>query len=339
MGGLRQTAPNSLLATSTHNYHQTSVRFGVLASSFELSSMDILLYPYPAIIWLSIGAMLVLTTLLLVGMERLLPERERGARTTSLLWHGMNLELIMVGMPMLQPPSSSAKRMYCIILMFYALLIRTVYQGKLYHLIRTHQLNRLPQNIEELVEHNYTVVLSFEMHEMLADIPTVQHMQFYTLSGKSTGIQAPDYLAAHPQERRLVAASGMEFFMRFNRQSAYRAQLEQRAGHHFELIPLDVLDVQLTMYLRKHSFLIDEFNEQIMWMRSVGLLAFWSRWELDEQFPWSDQAYAIKMFDLQELHVLFLLVLFGLTLGTVLFVLELASLRHARLRRWFLAQI
>lgn len=337
MGGLRQTAPRSLLATSTHNYHQTSVRFGVLSSSFELSSMDILLYPYPKIIWFAIGAMLVLATLLLMGMERLLPEQRR--RGKSLLRHGMNLELIMVGMPMLEPPSSSAKRMYCIILMFYTLLIRTVYQGKLYHLIRTHQLNRLPQSIEELVEHNYTVVLSLEMHDMLAEIPTVQHMQFQLLDGISAPMQAPNYLAANPQERRLVAATGMEFFMRFNRQSAYRAQLEQRAGKHFELIPLDVLDMQLTMYLRKHSFLIDEFNEQIMWMRSVGLLSFWSRWELDEQYLWSDQAFNIKMFDLQELHVLFLLVLIGLSMGTLLFALELASLRHARLRRWFLAQI
>lgn len=337
MGGLRQTAPRSLLATSTHNYHQTSVRFGVLASSFELSSMDILLYPYPTIIWLAIGAMLVLATLLLLGMEWLLPEH--GNKGNSLLGHGMNLELIMVGMPMLQAPSSSAKRMYCIMLMFYTLLIRTVYQGKLFHLVRTHQLNRLPQTIEELVEGNYTVVVSFEMHEMLAAIPAVQHMQFHRLGGNSTPMQAPNYLAAHPQDRRLVAASGIDFFMRFNRQSAYRAQLDQRAGNHFELIPLDVLDMQLTMYLRKHSFLIDEFNEQIMWMRSVGLLAFWARWELDESYLWSEHASSIKMFDLEELHMLFLLVLLGLSLGLVLFALELASLRSARLRRWFLAQI
>ncbi|EDW26813.1 GL14588 [Drosophila persimilis] len=61
LGGIRQTVDRSLLATSTHNYHQSREVFGILDSSFELSSLDILFYPYRLQIWLAIVGVLALT--------------------------------------------------------------------------------------------------------------------------------------------------------------------------------------------------------------------------------------------------------------------------------------
>ncbi|KAM8720671.1 hypothetical protein ACLKA7_006674 [Drosophila subpalustris] len=334
LGSVRQTVPRSLLATSTHSYHQTSVRFGVLDTTYKLSSFDILLYPYPTTIWLAIGGVFALGALVQLVMDRVLPSYP----LQSVIVQWLNLELMFVGMPMMQTPSFNAKRIYCIMLMLYTLLIRTVYQGKLYHLIRTHQLNRLPQSIDELVDHNYTVVLSDEMHEMIGEIPTVQYMQFHRLGSNSTPMQTLDYLATRAQDNRLVAATGLNFFKRFNRLRANEAQMKQQAPIQFKLIPEDVIDLQVTMYLRKHSFLIDEFNDQIIRMRSVGLLELWARWELDLSYLWTEQALNFEMLGLQQLYAIFLVVLSGLLLSTLLFLLELLSLRSPQLQRWFLSQ-
>lgn len=332
IGGVRQTVANSISATSTHNYHQTSVRFGVLSASYELSSLDIFFYPYPTSIWLGLVVVFAMSIVLLLIMDRLLQLREQ----SSIL---LNLELIFVGMPMLQLSSSIAKSVYCIMLMFYTLLIRTVYQGMLYHLIRTHQLNRLPQSIEELVAHNYTVVLSASIHDALSEISTVQQMRYHLVDVNGDLMQPLHYLAARPRDKWQVAATVQDIFLMYNRLSAYtaEAQSQQREANHFEIIAQDVIDLQLTMYLRKHSFLIDAFNEEIMWMRSVGLLAIWARWELDESQIRATQL-SFRLFGIQELYVIFILILIGLLLSTLIFCLELLSVRSVRLQRWFLSK-
>ncbi|XP_016997593.2 ionotropic receptor 21a [Drosophila takahashii] len=329
LGGIRQTVGRSLVATSTHNYHQTREVFGVLASSYELSSFDILLYPYRLQIWLGILGVVALSALLQLAVDRLLRERLGGSRT----W--LNLELIFVGMPLLETPRSHTARLYCLLLMMYTLIIRTIYQGLLYHLIRTHQLNRWPQTIESLVQKNFTVVLTPIVQEVLDEIPSVQNMRFRLLESNSE-LDPLYFLEANHQLRQHVTASALDIFIHFNRLSAERVHKrgEQGSGAHFEIVPEDIISMQLTMYLAKHSFLIDQLNEEIMWMRSVGLLAVWSRWEVVESYLRSEQTYQIL--GIMELYAIFVMVLVGHILGLVVFVLELASRRSLYLRKLFL---
>jgi len=316
------------VATSTNNYHQTREVFGVLASSYELSSFDILFYPYRLQIWLGILGVVALSALLQLAVDRMLRERLR-----SRAW--MNLELIFVGMPLLETPRSHTARLYCLMLMLYTLIIRTIYQGLLYHLIRTHQLNRWPQTIESLVQKNYTVVLTPIVQEALDEIPSVQHMRFRLLESNSE-LDPLYFLEANHQLRKHVTASALDIFIHFNRLSAERIHQkgQQGTGAHFEIVPEDIINMQLTMYLAKHSFLIDQMNEEIMWMRSVGLLAFWARWELVESYLRNEHTYQIL--GIMELYAIFLMVMVGLIVGLIVFILELASLRSVYLRKLFL---
>ncbi|XP_037723368.1 uncharacterized protein LOC119555822 [Drosophila subpulchrella] len=328
LGGIRQTVGRSTVATSTNNYHQTREVFGVLASSYELSSFDILFYPYRLQIWLGILGVVALSALLQLAVDSMLRERLQ-----SRAW--MNLELIFVGMPLLETPRSHTARLYCLMLMMYTLIIRTIYQGLLYHLIRTHQLNRWPQTIESLVQKNYTVVLTPIVQEALDEIPSVQHMRFRLLESKSE-LDPLYFLEANHQLRQHVTASALDIFIHFNRLSAERIHQrgQQGTAAHFEIVPEDIISMQLTMYLAKHSFLIDQMNEEIMWMRSVGLLAFWARWELVESYLRNEHTYQIL--GIMELYAIFLMVMVGLIVGLIVFILELVSLRSVYLRKLFL---
>ncbi|KAH8284459.1 hypothetical protein KR018_012159 [Drosophila ironensis] len=330
LGGTRQTVHRSMVATSTNNYHQTREVFGVLASSFELSSLDILLYPYRFQIWLAILGVVVLSALFQLTVERCLRDRLSGSRSL------MNLELIFVGMPLLEVPRSHTARFYCLMLMMYTLIIRTIYQGLIYHLIRTHQLNRWPQTIETLVQKNYTVALTPVVLEALQEIPSVQNMRFRLLEQAESEMEPLYFLEANHQLKRHATATAMDIFVHFNRLSAERVHRRGQLGEgaHFEIVPEDIISMPLTMYLRKHSFLIDHLNEEIMWMRSVGLLAVWARWELVESYMRREQVYQI--FGILELYAIFLMVLLGLLLSLLVFLLELASLRSKLLRRFFL---
>ncbi|EDV34310.2 uncharacterized protein Dana_GF21243 [Drosophila ananassae] len=329
LGGIRQTVPRSLKATSTDNYHQTRAVFGVLASSYELSSLDILLYPYRFTIWLAILGVVAFSALLQLMVERFLRERQTGSAS----WQ--NLELIFVGMPLIKVPRSHTARLYCLMLMMYTLIIRTIYQGLLYHLIRTHQLNRWPQTIEALVQKNFTVVLTSQVQEALEEIPSVQHMKFHLLDEAASELDPLYFLGANHQLRRHVTATALDNFIHFNRLSAERVHQSGGLGEgaHYELVPEDIINLPLTMYLRKHSFLIDQINEEILWMRSVGLLAVWARWELVESYLRNEQSFQIL--GLLELYVIFLMVTLGLSLSLVVFLLELASRRFLHLRKLF----
>ncbi|XP_017085326.1 uncharacterized protein LOC108117424 [Drosophila eugracilis] len=327
LGGIRQTVGRSMMATSTNNYHQTREVFGVLSSSYELSSFDILFYPYRLQIWMAILGVVVLSALLQLAVDRMLTERIR-----SRTW--LNLELIFVGMPLLETPKAHTARLYCLLLMMYTLIIRTIYQGLLYHLIRTHQLNRWPQTIESLVQKNYTVVLTPIVQEVVDEIPSVQHMRFRLLEATSE-LDPLYFLEANHQLRQHVTASALDIFIHFNRLSAEKVHKrgEQGTGAHFEIVPEDIISMQLTMYLAKHSFLIDQLNEEIMWMRSVGLLAVWARWELVETYLRNEQSFQIL--GIMELYAIFLMVTVGLFVGLIVFILELASLRSLYLRKLF----
>ncbi|KAH8303151.1 hypothetical protein KR059_001654 [Drosophila kikkawai] len=335
LGRIRQTVGRSLVATSTHNYHQTREVFGVLASSYELTSLDILLYPYRLQIWLGIFGVVALSALLQLAVDRLLQEHGTNAILGARSW--LNLELIFVGMPLMDIPRSHTARLYCLMLMMYTLIIRTIYQGLLYHLIRTHQLNRWPQTIESLVERNYTVVLTPIVLEVLEEIPSVQHMKFRLLEDTDSELEPLYFLEANHQLRQHVTASALDIFIQFNRLSAER--VHRQGGNvaatvaHFEIVPEDIINMQLTMYLAKHSFLIDHLNEEILWMRSVGLLAVWSRWELVETYLGNEQSYQIL--GLVELYAIFLMVFVGLLLSLVVFLCELLSQRSRLLRRLF----
>ncbi|KAH8287002.1 hypothetical protein KR054_000539 [Drosophila jambulina] len=334
LGGIRQTVGRSMVATSTHNYHQTREVFGVLASSYELSSTDILLYPYRLKIWLGILGVVALSALLQLAVDRLLRKPGSGASETTFgarSW--LNLELIFVGMPLMDVPRSHTARLYCLILMMYTLIIRTIYQGLLYHLIRTHQLNRWPQTIESLVDRNYTVVLTPIVLEALEEIPSVQHMKFHLMEDAGSELEPLYFLEENHQLRQHVTASALDFFVQFNRLSAERFHRKGVKVAHFEIVPEDIINMQLTMYLAKHSFLIDHLNEEIMWMRSVGLLAVWSKWELVETYLRSEQSYQILGLD--ELYAIFLMVLGGLLLSLLVFLCELLSQRFRILRRLF----
>ncbi|KRK06718.1 uncharacterized protein LOC26535388 [Drosophila yakuba] len=328
LGGIRQTVGRGMVATSTNNYHQTREVFGVLASSYELSSFDILFYPYRLQIWMGILGVVALSALVQLLVGRMLRERLR-----SRFW--LNLELVFVGMPLLECPRSHTARLYCVMLMMYTLIIRTIYQGLLYHLIRTHQLNRWPQTIESLVQRNFTVVLTPIVQEVLDEIPSVQHMRFRLLEAANSELEPLYFLEANHQLRQHATATALDIFIHFNRLSADKMHQrgEQGTGAHFEIVPEDIISMQLTMYLAKHSFLIDQLNEEIMWMRSVGLLSVWARWELSESYLRNEQSY--KILGTMELYAIFLMVMVGLIVGLLVFVLELVSMRSIYLRKLF----
>ncbi|XP_017869399.1 PREDICTED: uncharacterized protein LOC108618005 [Drosophila arizonae] len=329
VGGIRQTVERSTLGTSTHNYLQTSVRFGVLGTSYELTSLDILFFPFRTSIWLAIGVVFALSFLMQLTMDRLLPLRHQGCLV-------LNVLLVFVGMPMAAFPRSIAKRVHCIMLILYTLLIRTMYQGMLYHLIRTRMLNRLPQSLDEVVAHNYEVVLSSGISDVLAEIPAIQQMRFHVADGDGSLMHPLYYLAHNPRGQRQVVAATLETFLLYN-QLSVKTGMEQGI-HQFEIMSQDVIYMQMTMYLRKHSFLIDAFNEHIMWMRSGGLLAVWERWELDEVYLRDVRTTTYRIFGIHELYIIFVLMLIGLMLSTLLFCLERISLRFPRFQRWFLTE-
>ncbi|XP_017465363.1 PREDICTED: uncharacterized protein LOC108358498 [Rhagoletis zephyria] len=76
----------------------------------------------------------------------------------------------------------------------------------------------------------------------------------------------------------------------------------------FKILKQKVLNLHTTIYLTKHSYLIDEFQNQILWMQAAGLIDAWARWELyDDKKDLSEFGED----DMQEAKELYILIIIG----------------------------
>ncbi|XP_030379254.1 uncharacterized protein LOC115627654 [Scaptodrosophila lebanonensis] len=203
--------------------------------------------------------------------------------------------------------------------MLLALVLRTLYQGKLFGVFCLPQYSGIPRNISELLDQNYTLL-------------------------------AADYLDFYPKQRTEIIQSS--YAARFEQMendprpklttTALLGNLIHYNQHKWEtstLISVEepIYTYHLVMYLRRHSILKFGFDRKLRQLMSAGIVGYINRkYELSKfRYLQAARPLQIERIRLQMHSGLYLVCLLMLLMALIIFGLELLSLRVSRLRRFF----
>lgn len=211
--------------------------------------------------------------------------------------------------------------------LWYTFLIRTIYSGLLFYLFRNVVHTALPQSLDEAVNESYRGVMNLFTFNDITSIP------FYKRSNHSSIVLntkdefiALRYIEKNTKEN-LYAVVSQEFLI-------YFTETYQKPGL-FHVVPEIIMQQQLCIYLAKHSFLINQFDAEIMNIRAVGLIQFWAKHYIHSKYLTSKHMYQDAKIEQDDLWGIYMICSVCYLIAILIFLLEILSLKLRGLRRLF----
>ncbi|XP_037941428.1 uncharacterized protein LOC119674364 [Teleopsis dalmanni] len=296
-GCFRQSHERSTYASPTVPYHQEQIIAIAYKAAYQFNSLELLIHPFTTYAWLMV---LVITILALIlqyidNMVLLKYPNEIEDKLPSFL----RVLESMLGVSISRLPKNSVRRFFILQWFLVMFVIRSSYQAILFHLIRTQQTKPLPKTIDDLLSQNYNVIMNQQTYGIVKDITFASR---FVPEVPPTGTNAL-LIIQDTTRGPSVAVTSITFFADF----IYK---QQKAGFYI-IIPEQFVVFYITMYLSKHSYLLDEFNDQISWIRGAGLPGAWLSWETDFNYYSAGQIIQDQLFGMDELSAAFLIICLG----------------------------
>ncbi|XP_037932331.1 uncharacterized protein LOC119667116 [Teleopsis dalmanni] len=318
IAGFRQTLERSRVASPTVVYRQDHVVAVVYKAAYQFNSFELLVHPFTTYVW-TILLITVILALITQCFENtvLLKSRIKTKDTSKSFLH---IFRILLGLPVLQLTNNSGRRLLLILWFWVMFIIRNSYQALLFHLIHTQTSKPIPNSIDKILTQNYTFLMN---KDILNDVSLAKKFVFEVVpNGKS-----PLNLLENTSRGPLVGITT-------NTILAYFVHQNRKAGDYF-LIPQQIVSFYMTMYLSKHSFLLDEFNKQISWIVSTGLMNAWLSREIDNNYLFNGQVMQDHLFGMKELWAAFLVIIIGVIISSCVFTLEFISSKSKFVQKLF----
>ncbi|XP_017116181.1 uncharacterized protein LOC108138489 [Drosophila elegans] len=298
----------------TCSYHQSSLVF-IMHMSEQYGAVAQLAVPFCGTVWLA----LILSGVLVVLVVWLRKKIE--GEESDLAYNALQVLTTLMGNPLEARSLSRSGRIRILYAgwLLLVLVLRVVYQGKLYDSFRMPYTKAVPTQIAELIRDNYTLI----SQEYLDYYP--HSMTVLTRNGSSDRF---DYMQSSAEETRLTTTSLMATMSSYNQRHWSTSRLTHIREH--------ILNYQLVIYLRRHSLLKFAFDRKIKQLFSAGIIGYFVR-EFDSSLysdPYEDD-YEVTAIPLNAFCGLYVVYALFLSAAVVAFVLELLSLRFKWLRRLF----
>lgn len=313
IGSYHQNSRRSSVATSTVNYYQSTISLAALRDVYRLRSAKTLLHPFKLDTWLVLIAMCTLSiaTINLLKYLHIVGYQHRISNKAA-----MDVLLMALGMSAIYTPRKNGIRILNISWILFSLIIRSIYQGFLFHMIRSH-IERSPlDTLDAMLNKDYSTVMSQRVSQSLADYSELQRTNVTVLDSVSESLTL-EYLEHLPLKRAkyTVAISPVDFLK-------YYIQI-YRKRRIFTILPEDVMVFKICIYLAKHSYLVDQLDEVLVWIQGSGLIERWKHLQLDVDYFRRSLVEEDELLNLPELQVAFAIVILGLALATLVFMGEL----------------
>jgi hypothetical protein len=85
------------------------------------------------------------------------------------------------------------------------------------------------------------------------------------------------------------------------------------------------MSVSVVIFARKNFFLLDSINKKITLLQAGGLIEFWHSNVIDKRFMKIQPGLAPRKLNINQLSGSFILLSFGLTVATFVFVVEVLT--------------
>ncbi|XP_032580963.1 uncharacterized protein LOC6620245 [Drosophila sechellia] len=213
--------------------------------------------------------------------------------------------------------------------LIFGLIVRSMYSALLFFILRYHLHQRLPGSLQDLTHGDYAAVMGRTMLQDLREVPSLQDL----LGLKSVIVSSEreeEVLRTLDRCTLREGAGSHPLFFGLISQDAllHLTQRGHRAGA-YHIIPQDVLEQQLAIYLQKHSHLASHLDHLVMSIRSVGLLHHWAGQMASERYFRSRFLYREKRIRQPDLWEVYILTAGLYLLSLVVFICELLASRRA----------
>ncbi|XP_043660553.1 uncharacterized protein LOC122624875 [Drosophila teissieri] len=213
--------------------------------------------------------------------------------------------------------------------LIFGLIVRSMYSALLFFILRYHLHQRLPGSLPDLTHGDYAAVMGRTTWQDLREVPSLQDL----LGLKSVIVSSEreeEVLRTLDRCTLREGAGSHPLFFGLISQDAllHLTQRGHRAGA-YHIVPQDVLEQQLAIYLQKHSHLAAHLDHLVMSIRSVGLLHHWAGQMASERYFRSRFLYREKRIRQPDLWAVYILTAGLYLLSLVVFGCELLATRRA----------
>lgn len=314
MGSYNQNRRRTSVATSTINYYQTTISMAILKDALRLSSAKTLVYPFKLDTWI---VLIFICTVVTPSAHLIKYCRKSNSRISIISGKAtMDIFLMALGMPAICTPRGNGVRILNISWMFFTLVVRGIYQGFLFHMIRTHIIVNPPGSLDAMLNMGLSTVMTKRVQQLLVDYSDMGRTNMIVLDSPEENASLA-YLESDSKKhtKYTVAISPLDFFQ-------YDMHINHKTNV-FKILTHPVMDYKICIYLAKHSYLIDQLDEVLVWIRGSGLMAYWKNLQYDTHRSRTMSTKEDDLFSLSELSGAFMLMIVGHLLAISVFIGEL----------------
>ncbi|XP_061400233.1 uncharacterized protein LOC133335955 [Musca vetustissima] len=307
VGSYQHNAERNRVATSSINYYQSIISVVMLRSALRISKSEVLIHPFQTSTWL----VLLLTSAIVVLVVYAL----RHLRHTPPVQPVTDVFVSMLGMPFVYMPPYKEMRVFAMAWIFFTMVLRSIYLGYLFHMIRSHLQIAPPVDFNDLVNRNFHIVFSQRMNNIIKHTSELQGLNYTILPNRPESYTL-EYLLTLPKEhaKHTVGVSAIDYLQ-------YNIRV-MRKSEVFQIIPYDIIGFKTCIYMAKHSYLSNQLNDFLIWTTDFGLIEYWKKFQLDTGYINMKYHREDELFDMSELSMAFYAVILGDVVAIVVFLTE-----------------
>ncbi|XP_036320154.1 uncharacterized protein LOC118734547 [Rhagoletis pomonella] len=317
LGCFRYTVQRCEVLTGALPYYQTWQIFGVKLAGHTYSSLEIFAFPFDLETWFCLLISFQLIFLLAYAINSRCDHSTLAhiivgyPRPRSPLTNTLSLFL---GIPIEQTPRTNFARFVLIMWVIYGYVMRNAYQSFLYQLLQTDLYRTPPQNIFELIEKGYSLIMTENTLETVSAAPLIQNGRIAVIINNNT-YEWKSYEMVEELGGNLAAVTPKDYL-------TFYMMVKHKRGA-FYVLPDRFFPQHITMYFPKHSYLIVRFNELLMRLRSQGLIDYWAEKHLDLSYYDLVAAVNDDALAMNDLWGVFAIYLGMVSLAVLVFFVEL----------------
>ncbi|KAM7347846.1 uncharacterized protein ACRADG_007333 [Cochliomyia hominivorax] len=308
----KPTSLEDSYAPST-TYYMSSYYFIISSKTDIYDPFTKLLLPFGRNIWLVLIFMFIIGNIVLITVIQL------NHKFKSLVVGGenkapaYNMIVVSLGGPVPKDPKVPFSRYLLMLWLLSTFILRTVYQGFLYHFIKNDMRSPPPKFISELFSKEYRILMSDAVYNSITDLP-ILYAKAELLN--TTEMEAFEMLR-RPQDfypHKLAILTAHEYYGYYK----YITPI----NYDFYVVPEKLFTQRLSIYMKKNSPFLKRFNMNIEIYAIQGLMNRWDRnlkYQGNIHIPTDDGP---KPMNISQLFGAYCLLLIGLVGSTLAFLIE-----------------
>ncbi|XP_037930388.1 uncharacterized protein LOC119665154 [Teleopsis dalmanni] len=264
-GGLHYKADLWRNATFSQSFNFFLSHFFVVTNlpSFD-SSIEKLLFAFQTSAWLLIGTCYILASIFIFiygNLNAKWREVVMGHRNTVPHY---NLFVIAMGSSSVAAvPRRNFARFLLIIWLLATLVLRSIYQARMYQMLRDKTFHNPPKTIADALSGDYVLQTIPSTNAVFRNLPTPKQQVFLNETEKNILIA----MGYSQEPKALVTA--YEYYGYIRKMNLI--------NHRLHLVKQRILTKQLVYFVRKNSHLLFEINMQILTAQTYGFMDKWIR--------------------------------------------------------------